>query len=157
MMDNSDLIEELDVVAVDVDKPEKNLKAGTIGTVVHVHKAGVAYMVEFTEMVHADDPVIDLNHDEIHKASDAEIKRYRVIARAVRDKIILTRDIPKENLKNGDLGSVIFTYDYGGQKNYMAEFVSLTGETIAVLSLGTSDVRKASDTDLKKANEAGQT
>lgn len=156
-MNNSDLIEELDIVAVDVDKPEKNLKAGTTGTVVHIHKAGVAYMVEFTEMAHAADPVIDLTHDEIHKASDAEIKRYNEIARAARDKIILTRDIPKENLKNGDLGSVIFSYYYDGQKNYMAEFVSLTGETIAILSLATCDVRKASDTDLKKASEAGQT
>ena len=156
-MNNPDPIEELDIVAVDVDKPEKNLKAGTTGTVVHVYEAGVAYMVEFTEMVHAADPVIDLNHDEIHKASDAEIKRYNEIARAARDKIILTRDIPKENLKNGDLGSVIFAYYYDGQKNYMTEFVSLTGETIAVLSLATCDVRKASDTDLKKASEAGQT
>ena len=42
-------MEDLDVVALVRDLPEFNLKAGEIGTIVHVAPSGKGYMVEFTE------------------------------------------------------------------------------------------------------------
>lgn len=54
--------------------------------------------------------------------------------------IILTRDIPDHHLKKGDVGTVVSVHSLGG---YEVEFVTLDGETLGVLSLSPSDVRKA--------------
>jgi hypothetical protein len=41
------MIKEHDCVVLTTDLPEEKLVAGDIGTVVHIHKGGVAYEVEF--------------------------------------------------------------------------------------------------------------
>ena len=41
------MIKEHDCVVLTMDLPEEKLVAGDIGTVVHIHKGGVAYEVEF--------------------------------------------------------------------------------------------------------------
>lgn len=41
------MIKEHDSVALACDLPEERLKAGDVGTVVHVYKGGAAYEVEF--------------------------------------------------------------------------------------------------------------
>ena len=43
-------IKEHDCVVLTADLPEEKLKAGDVGTVVHIHEAGAAYEVEFTTL-----------------------------------------------------------------------------------------------------------
>jgi hypothetical protein len=40
-------IKEHDCVVLTADLPGENLEAGDVGTVVHIHKDGVAYEIEF--------------------------------------------------------------------------------------------------------------
>jgi hypothetical protein len=46
--------------------------------------------------------------------------------------VILTTDLPDHGLKAGDLGTVVLVHEYGG---YEVEFMTLGGETVAVVSL----------------------
>ena len=55
------------------------------------------------------------------------------------DRIILNIDLPEHNLKKGDLGTVVLVH--GKSKGFEVEFVSLNGETVAVVSLLTYQVR----------------
>ena len=41
------MIKEHDVVVLTQDLPEDRLKAGDVGTVVHIHRGGAGYTVEF--------------------------------------------------------------------------------------------------------------
>jgi hypothetical protein len=41
------MIKEHDVVVLTQDLPEDRLKAGDVGTVVHIHQGGAGYTVEF--------------------------------------------------------------------------------------------------------------
>ncbi len=43
-------IKEHDCVVLTTDLPGEKLKAGDVGTVIHIHKDGVAYEVEFTTL-----------------------------------------------------------------------------------------------------------
>ena len=43
-------IKEHDCVVLTADLPGEGLKAGDVGTVVHIHKGGAAYEVEFTTL-----------------------------------------------------------------------------------------------------------
>ncbi|MEX1139692.1 MAG: DUF4926 domain-containing protein [Bacteroidota bacterium] len=54
--------------------------------------------------------------------------------------VVLTRDILNHRLKRGDVGTIVAVHPGGG---YEVEFVTLDGETLGVLSLTSSDVRKA--------------
>ena len=55
------------------------------------------------------------------------------------DRIILNIDLPEHDLKKGDLGTVVLVH--GESKGFEVEFVSLSGETVAVVSLFTYQVR----------------
>lgn len=55
------------------------------------------------------------------------------------DTVVLTHDIAKYKLKKGDLGTVIHLYH--GEKAIEVEFVAASGKTIAVLTLGSKDIR----------------
>jgi hypothetical protein len=55
------------------------------------------------------------------------------------DRIVLTTDVPSEKLTAGDVGTVVHIYD--GGKAYEVEFVSLDGETIAIVTLERARVR----------------
>jgi uncharacterized protein DUF4926 len=43
------MIQELDIVSLTHDIPEENLNQGKTGTVVHCHRGGRAFEVEFTD------------------------------------------------------------------------------------------------------------
>jgi hypothetical protein len=51
------------------------------------------------------------------------------------DLVVLTADIPEENLKQGDVGTVVLTHRAGA--GYEAEFATLAGETLAGERRGT--------------------
>jgi Domain of unknown function (DUF4926) len=52
--------------------------------------------------------------------------------------VVLTADLPEHGLKAGDLGTVVLVHTQGG---YEVEFMTLDGETMAVLSLSPDQVR----------------
>ena len=49
------------------------------------------------------------------------------------DCVVLTQNIPEEGLEAGDIGTVIHIHDGGA--GYEVEFMTLTGETVAVATL----------------------
>ncbi|KAB2849926.1 MAG: DUF4926 domain-containing protein [Hyphomicrobiaceae bacterium] len=62
------------------------------------------------------------------------------------DVVALTSDLPVHALKRGDLGTVVHVYpdDVG----YEIEFVTLGGETIAVVTLPSGAVRKTGSREI---------
>jgi len=61
---------------------------------------------------------------------------------ALHEEVVLTRDLPSEGLKSGDLGTVVHVYEAGG---YEVEFFTALGKTRAVLTLMATDVRELAD------------
>ena len=61
------------------------------------------------------------------------------------DCVVLTREIPEEGLCKGDVGTIVEVYPRDGIE---VEFVLESGDTAAVLSLETSDVRPIANNDL---------
>ena len=54
------------------------------------------------------------------------------------DVIVLTCDLPDHGLKGGDMGTVVHLHEKGG---FGVEFMTLDGETIAIVSLAKDQVR----------------
>jgi hypothetical protein len=55
------------------------------------------------------------------------------------DRVVLTADLPEYDLKAGDVGTVVLVHGQG--EGYEVEFVTLDGETVAVVSVFASQVR----------------
>jgi uncharacterized protein DUF4926 len=55
------------------------------------------------------------------------------------DRVVLTADLTGEKLAVGDVGTVVHVYDDG--RAFEVEFVSLDGETVAVVTLDRTQVR----------------
>jgi hypothetical protein len=55
------------------------------------------------------------------------------------DSVVLTTDLPEYGLELGDIGTVVLVHR--GSEGYEVEFVTLDGETVAVVSLLASQVR----------------
>jgi hypothetical protein len=55
------------------------------------------------------------------------------------DSVVLTTDLPEYGLEQGDIGTVVLVH--GDGKGYEVEFVTLDGETVAVVSLFPSQIR----------------
>ena len=55
------------------------------------------------------------------------------------DRIILACDLDAEDLKTGDVGTVVHVYSEG--EAYEVEFVTLNGQTVTVTTLQASQVR----------------
>ena len=55
------------------------------------------------------------------------------------DRVVLAMSVPGEDLQMGDVGSVIHVYGRG--EGYEVEFVTLDGETAAVVTLKSDQVR----------------
>lgn len=54
------------------------------------------------------------------------------------DRVVLAVDIPEHGLHAGDVGTVVLVHDSVG---YEVEFMTLDGETLAVISLSNDQVR----------------
>lgn len=63
--------------------------------------------------------------------------------------VALTEDLPEEGLKAGDVGTVVLVHDAGA--GYEVEFCSLTGETIAVVTVDAPQVRAIGQRELPSA------
>jgi hypothetical protein len=65
------------------------------------------------------------------------------------DRVILTEDIPAYGLKAGDVGTVVLVHT--GAAGYEVEFVALSGETLAVVSVARRQVRPATSREIPHA------
>ena len=65
------------------------------------------------------------------------------------ERVALAVDRPAEGLRAGDIGTVVMVYDEG--RGYEVEFVALTGETVAVVTLPASAVRKFRQREIANA------
>ncbi len=55
------------------------------------------------------------------------------------DIVVLRRDLPENRLKAGDVGTVVM--EHAGGRGFEIEFLSLTGETLAVVTVPSDAVR----------------
>jgi hypothetical protein len=73
---------------------------------------------------------------------------------SVLDTIVVTRDLPAEGLRTGDLGAVVEVYEPDGLE---VEFVTASGHTRALVTLSTVDVRPVEETDLVAVRSLART
>ena len=67
------------------------------------------------------------------------------------DCVVLTADLPGENLKAGDVGTVVHIHKNGAA--YEVEFFTFAGETITVATVEASNVRPVGKRDVSHVRE----
>jgi len=71
------------------------------------------------------------------------------------DCIVLTQDLPDEGLQTGDVGTVVHIHPDAAA--YEVEFVTLTGQTVAVATVLPSQLRPVSQRDLTHVRQLAGT
>lgn len=69
--------------------------------------------------------------------------------------VVLTIDLPQYNLHAGDLGTVVLAH--AGGKGYTVEFTTLSGETLAVVTLTSDQIRPTRSNDIAHVREIAAT
>ena len=64
------------------------------------------------------------------------------------DRAVLTTDLPEYGLSAGDVGTIVLVH---GDEGYEVEFVTLEGETLAVISLDTDQLRPVEPREIAHA------
>ena len=67
------------------------------------------------------------------------------------DCVVLTADVPAAGLVAGDVGTVVHIHNGGAA--YEVEFVTMTGRTVAVTTVASSQVRPVSRQDISHVRE----
>jgi Domain of unknown function (DUF4926) len=67
------------------------------------------------------------------------------------ERIVLTKDVPAEGLLAGDVGTVVHVYRDG--QAYEVEFVTLDGQTAAVVTVEAADARPVGPREITHARE----
>lgn len=62
------------------------------------------------------------------------------------DTVVLSRNLPEHGLKQGDIGAVVHSYKEG--KAFEVEFITGKGDTVAVVTLNSEDVRLMQDKEI---------
>jgi len=70
---------------------------------------------------------------------------------ALLDTVVLNRDLPELSLRAGDLGAVVELY---GDDGVEVEFVRASGQTKALVTLKTADLRSVADSDILAVRQA---
>ncbi len=65
------------------------------------------------------------------------------------DSVVLTTDLPEHGLAKGDIGTVVLVHE--GGKGCTVEFMTLTGKTIAVVTLLANQVRQTARDEIAHA------
>ena len=65
------------------------------------------------------------------------------------DSVVLAVDLPEHGLKQGDIGTVVLVHR--GGEGYEVEFMTLDGQTVAVVSLSTAQVRPIGRSEIAHA------
>jgi hypothetical protein len=74
------MIREHDCIALTVDLPEQGLIAGDIGTVVHIHKGGEAYEVEFMTLTGEPVAILTLSANRVRPFNRRDLAHTRELA-----------------------------------------------------------------------------
>ena len=62
--------------------------------------------------------------------------------------VVLARDLPKDNLRAGDVGTVVERHDVRGlEVGYSVEFFDMLGNTVAVVTVPASALRAPTRAD----------
>lgn len=77
----------------------------------------------------------------------------RIVLRIVKehDSVVLVSDVPEHGLKAGDLGVVV--YCHTKNEAFEVEFMTVTGITVAVITLRASQIRAVGTRDLPQVRE----
>jgi hypothetical protein len=67
------------------------------------------------------------------------------------DCVVLTANVPEEGLEAGDIGTLVHIHE--GGEGYEVEFMTLTGETVAIVTLLAGQVRPLNRRDLAHTRE----
>ena len=67
------------------------------------------------------------------------------------DCVVLTQNLPEENLVAGDIGTVVHIHGCGA--GYEVEFMTLAGETVAVATLLPAQLRPIARRDIAHVRE----
>jgi hypothetical protein len=67
------------------------------------------------------------------------------------DPVVLTENLSAEGLQPGDVGTVVHVHNWG--EGFEVEFMTLTGQTIAVVTLLPAQVRPVARHDLAHVRE----
>jgi hypothetical protein len=67
------------------------------------------------------------------------------------DSIVLTEDLPQAGLEAGDIGVVV--HIHGRSEGYEVEFMTLTGDTVAVVTLKPDQVREIDRRDVAHSRQ----
>jgi len=62
------------------------------------------------------------------------------------DTIVLSRDVPEHGLKKGDIGAVVHIYGEG--EAFEVEFITGQGDTVAVVTIESRDIRLMQDKEI---------
>ena len=65
------------------------------------------------------------------------------------DRVVLTTDLPEYGLTEGDIGTVVLVHQ--DSRGYEVEFVTLGGETVAVISLLPAQLRPIGRREIAQA------
>ena len=76
------MIKEHDCVVLTKSLPEEGLEAGDVGTVVHIHKGGAAYEVEFVTLAGRTVAVATVGADGLRPVGQRDISHVRELQAA---------------------------------------------------------------------------
>ena len=65
------------------------------------------------------------------------------------ERVALTEDLPEHGLKTDDIGMIVHVY--GEHKGYEVEFVTLSGDLIALVSVYPSQIRPLENDEIASA------
>ena len=68
------------------------------------------------------------------------------------DQVILTRDLPEHGLVAGDIATVVAVHQQGA--GYTLEFMTVLGDTLAVVTVEAADVRPAAEREVPHVRAA---
>lgn len=71
---------------------------------------------------------------------------------AEHDQVVLTRDLPEQGLIAGDIAVVVAVHQAG--KGYTLEFMTVQGDTLAIVTVDADDVRPAGERELPHVRAA---
>jgi hypothetical protein len=74
------MIKEHDIVVLTVPLPSEGLEAGDVGTVVHIHKDGQAYVVEFLTLDGNTAAVATLEASQVRPVSKRDLTHTRELS-----------------------------------------------------------------------------
>jgi hypothetical protein len=69
------------------------------------------------------------------------------------DLVVLKRDLPEVWLARGDVGTVLLVHQQGA--GYEVEFTTLSGDTVAIVTLDASEVRPVEAREMVHARAVG--